>query len=125
MLKDTRFTFTTDASGDATVYAEKWAGPCRLLSVMYDYGDAATGADFTFSYDEYNVVETVLTITNAGVADVVWYPRRIVQDNVGANLTGTAGGDTEPYIILGRPKLVVAQGGNVKTGSVIWVVDTL
>ena len=125
MIKDVKFTFTTDASGDVTANPDFWPGPCRLLSVMYDYGDAATGADFTFSFDRYDVVETVLTITNAGIADIVWYPRRVVQGNTGTNLTGTAGGDVEPYIILGRPKLVVAQGGNAKTGAIIWVVDTL
>lgn len=125
MIKDVRFTFTTDASGDVTAYPLFWPGPCRLLAVMYDYGNAATGADFTFSYDLYDVVETVLTITDAGVADIVWYPRRLVQGNTGADLTGTAGGDREPFIVLGRPKLVVAQGGNAKVGVVIWVVDTL
>mgnify|MGYP001582439925 FL=1 len=125
MLKDVTFNFTTDALGDATVNPVDWYGPARLLSIMYDYGNAATGADLTFSYDLYNVVETVLTITNAGVADAVWYPRRVVQGNTGANLTGAAGGDTEPYIILGRPKLVVAQGGNAKTGAIIWVLDPL
>ena len=123
MLHDIRIPFTTTAGGAATEYPTFWPGASRVLAVVYDRGDVDTGADLTLSYDRYDVVETVLTITNAGTSDVIWYPRRIVQDNVGADLTGLAGGDVEPYLLMGRPKLVVAQGGATKTGALILVVQ--
>lgn len=123
MLYDIILPFTTSAGGAATVNPVFWPGPARLLAVLYDRGDVDAGADLTISYDLYNVLETMLTITNAGAADAVWYPRRIVQGNTGADLTGTAGGDVEPYLMMGRPKLVVAQGGATTTGAVILVVQ--
>ena len=123
MLHDIVLPFTTTAGGAATVTPAFWPGPSKLLAVLYDRGTVDAGADLTISYDLYDVVETLLTITNAGAADVVWYPRRVVQGNTGANLTGLAGGDVEPYLVMGRPQLVVAQGGNALTGAVILVVQ--
>lgn len=123
MIHDIRIPFTTTSGGAATEYPTFWPGPSRLLSVMYDRGNVDTGADLTLSYDLYDVVETLLTITNAGTSDVVWYPRRVVQGATGVDLTGTSGGDTEPYLLMGRPKLVVAQGGATLTGAIILVVQ--
>lgn len=122
MLVDILIPITTDASGDSTDYPGDWPAIGYLECVLYDAGDFDTGADFTLSWDRYSVAETVLTVTNAGTADDIWYPRRAVDDNAAAAQT-LADGDWTRFLILGRPKVVTAQGGNAKTGALIWVVE--
>lgn len=100
---------TTDASGDLIVtdtnnivgYVEK---------VVMDYDDAATGADLTLT--ENGVVsQPIITVTNAGTADLTWYPRATT-----VNVSNTAfTEDQAARIFVTAPlKLVVAQGGSAK-----------
>lgn len=121
-LKELRIPFTVDASGDAVVYGSR---PIfgRLIAVLYDRGDMDTGADYILTCDRYDVVETVLTITNAGTADIIWYPRRLVQSETAGALTGTHGGDREPYLMIGRPKLTVDEGGTSTSGAFILIYE--
>ena len=121
-LKEMRIPFTTDTSGDAVVYGERSVF-ARLIAVLYDRGDMLTGADLVLTADQYAVVETILTITNAGVTDKIWYPRRLVQGETGADLTGTRGGDREPFLIIGRTKLTVDEGGSTKSGALILILE--
>ena len=122
-LNEMRIPFTTDASGDAVVYGEKSVF-ARLIAVFYDRGDMVTGTDFILTTDQYPVVEAILTVANAGTSDVIWYPRRLVQGGSdGANLTGTSGGDREPYLMIGRPKLTVDEGGATKSGAFILIYE--
>lgn len=106
-------TFTTDGSGNATVYTDAVNG--RILSVIYTYGDAATGADITISTE--TTAQTVLTVTNAGTASTQWQPRLDQHDNVAA-----AQGYTEAWAVDERVKVVVAQGGDTKTGTITVIV---
>jgi len=121
-LKDMRIAITVDASGDLVTYGEKSIFG-RLIAVLYDRGDMDTGTDLTLTWDSYPVTETILTITNAGTADKIWYPRRLLQGETGSDLTGTSGGDREPFIIMGRPKLTVDEGGASKSGALILVYE--
>ena len=122
-IKDMRIAFTTDASGDAVVYGEA-SIRARLLAVMYDYGDAATGADLTLTTDQYAVVESLFVVADLGVADAIWYPRHILHNNAnGVVLVGANGGDREPCLIIGRPKITIAQGGNAKSGAFILIYE--
>jgi hypothetical protein len=122
-LQEMRIPFTVDASGDAVVYGERPVF-ARLIAVFYDRGDMDTDTDFVLTTDRYDVVEDILTITNAGTSDVIWYPRRLVQGGAdGANLTGTSGGDREPYLIIGRPKLTVDEGGSETSGAFILIYE--
>lgn len=122
MLHDMKLSFTTDSDGNAVVYGERTIKG-RLIAVMYDRGDMVTGADLTLTWDRYGVTETVFNPTNVGTADFISYPRRLVQDAADGDLTGAAGGDREPYLILGRPKLTVAQGGDIKSGALILIYE--
>lgn len=122
-IKDMRIAFTTDASGDAVVYGER-SLRARLIAVMYDYGDAATGADLTLTTDQYDVVESLFVVANLGVADLIWYPRHILHNNAsGAVLVGASGGDRDPPLIIGRPKITIASGGDTKSGAFILIYE--
>ena len=117
-----RIEFTTDSDGDAVVYGESSIF-ARLIAVFYDRGDMVTGTDFVLTTDNYDVVEAILTITNAGTSDVIWYPRRLLQGETGSNLTGTTGGDRDPFLMIGRPKLTVDEGGDSKSGAFILIYE--
>lgn len=121
-LKEMRIAFTTDTSGDAVVYGERPVFG-RLITVLYDRGDMVTGTDFVLTTDRYDVVETILTITDVGTADKIWRPRRLVQNASGGDLAGTLGGDREPYLMIGRPKLTVDEGGSTKSGAFILILE--
>lgn len=120
MLRSERVAFTTNGDGDATVYS----GPIRgyLHALRYVYGDAATGADFTITDDATGIA--LLTVTNAGTSSTTHMPRgaTVTTANAAALYAsgGTAVNDRIP--IVGRVKLVVAEGGATKTGTlvVIW-----
>jgi len=113
VLRRVKAEFTTDGSGDATVYTDSVNG--FLQAVFYDYDDAATGADFTIT--EEDTGRALLTITNAGVADLEWKPQ------IGTHpVANTAGGTASTVLldhnaVVGRIKIVVAQGGDTKDGD--------
>ncbi len=123
MLTEVRIPFTVDASGDAIAYGEGTV-LARLIAVQFDAGDMDTGTDLVLTTDRHDVVEVLLTITNTGTSDKIWYPRRLVQKTSdGTDLTGTSGGDREPPLIIGRPKLTVDEGGISKSGAIILILE--
>lgn len=106
-----KVTLTTDASGNCTAYTEQpVSGP--VLAVLYTRGTLdATTTDITVSTEI--TAQTVLTLTNV-TASGNYYPRSVNHGNTGTALTGV-----EPiYAAQERIKIVVAQGGNVGTGSI-------
>lgn len=112
---------TTDGSGDATVNA-----PARiigkLIAVEWVVGDFAAGVDAVISEQGRvsGVARTLLTLTDAN-ANAIYYPRYVVHSEAGVALTGTSGGDREMAYLMGTPRLVVAQGGDTKTGKcILW-----
>ena len=109
---------TTDASGDAAVFGHSLNG--KLYAIEYHPGDIATGATLTVTCNGVGV-KPLLTQANAGTA-VLWkYPRDLVHAVAdGAALTGTSGGDRTMPILAGVLKVVVASGGNAKSGKVIF-----
>ena len=69
------------------------------------------------------VDKTLLTLTDAN-ADDTYYPRDVVHNLTGTALTGTAGGDTTMLLVTGNLKLVVASGGDAKTGGcVVYILE--
>lgn len=102
-------TATTDGSGDATVFSGRVTG--QILGIAYVKTDFADGVDFTITTE--NSGENVWIDTDVNAAEVV-YPRRLVQDTVGANIAATY----EPiYVGADRVKFVIAQGGATRTGT--------
>lgn len=109
-------TVTTDASGDAVAYAPS-AGRARgrLESIQYTKVDFADGVDFTITDEETG--ESLWTDTNVNASEIV-RPRAPVMDQSGAaRLYADAGtGVSDKIAIVSRIKIVIAQGGNAKSG---------
>jgi hypothetical protein len=109
-------TVTTDASGDAVAYAPS-AGRARgrLESIQYEKVDFADGVDFTITDEETG--ESLWTDTSVNASEIV-RPRAPVMDQAGAaRLYADAGTAVADKIaVVSRIKIVIAQGGNAKSG---------
>jgi len=108
---------TTDASGDATVYTENITG--RIQSIRYVKDGTSpydNTVDFTFTAESTGIA--VLTVANV-TASTTYHPVAAAAKTA----DGAASTLTEVGVCLAneRLKLVVAQGGNAKTGS-FWIV---
>lgn len=109
---------TTDVSGDATVNGESNIMG-RLYAILYAPGTLDGGATITVTCQGV-FAKPLLTKATAGTSDTMYYPRDIPHAVAnGAALTATAGGDREMPLLNGRPRLVVASGGNALTGKVV------
>ena len=122
-LKEMVIPFTTDTNQDAVVYGDRSVF-AKVFAICYDRGDVVTGADIDVTAVNGSlVVENVLETTNIGVADLIIYPRRLVQNNAGGALTGTHGGDREMYLLNGLPRVTVDEGGSEKSGAIILILE--
>ena len=106
---------TTDASGDATGYTPNVTG--RIVSIQYVKTDFADGVDFVVSGEETGLAIWTKTDVNAAVTV---YPVHAA----GTAAAGAASTINEQPIVLvnERIQVVVAQGGDTKTGVVHIVV---
>jgi len=111
-----RIDLTTNASGAATVTDDK---PLmgKLYAVQLADGTFDDGVDLTLTCETPDLSIPLLTIANWNT-DQVLYPRVLQNLNTDGSALAT---HTEP-IVAGKIKAVIAQGGNVKTGSVICYV---
>jgi hypothetical protein len=119
MLIDVTATITTDASGDATVYlGTRLRG--RVHALKYAPGTIDTGGDLTITGETTGV--PILVKANAGTATVWFYPRELVS----LHTDGSDASDafTDIHVLNERIKVVVAQGGNAKTGAITAYIDT-
>jgi hypothetical protein len=115
-MKKSYLKFTTAADGSATVTDTRWITG-ELCAVVYVPGDIDTAATVTVTC-EGPISKAILTKANAGTANVTFYPRDLVNAVAdGAALTGTAGGDRTEPLLDGKVKVVIASGGNVKSGG--------
>ena len=105
---------TTSTGGAATITGPR-AIHGLLFAVKYNLGDLASTTDAVLStVNSLAANANILTLTNAS-ASAMYYPKTTAHDNAGAAQTAV---DTY-QVIDGVPKLVLAQGGNAKTGGVI------
>lgn len=116
MIRSESVPFTTTAGGAATVYSSAFRG--YVHAIRYVWADGDTGLDATITDDASGL--PILTITNAGVASTNHYPRAATVGITNAALV-YAGTDavTDRIPVTSKVKFVIAQGGNVKTGSFI------
>jgi len=115
MLRDVILTATTNSSGDKTLKSpDQVAG--LLIGIEWVVGTFDTGVDATITLQDTpsGVARTLLTLTNAN-ANAFYNVRADEHDSTGTAITG---GKCYP-LIVGKPQVVVASGGNTKTGSVI------
>jgi len=109
-----KVTVTTAADGSATAYTPRLAG--ELDAIHYVKTDFADGVDFTITSEATG--ESLWTDTNVNASEVV-RPRAPVADQSGAaRLYASGGTAVSDRIALAsdRIKIVIAQGGNAKSG---------
>ena len=108
-------TLVTDASGDATGYSPVITG--RILTIHYVATDYSAGVDFTITAEATG--ETIWTESNVNATKTV-APRQATHSTAGvAALYAAAGTAVNDHVALAndRVKIVVAAGGNAKTGA--------
>lgn len=111
----------TAADGSATAYSPVVTG--RISTIRYVKTDFATGVDFTITADATG--ETIWTESNVDASKTV-APRQATHGTDGAAaLYAAAGAAVNDKIALAndRVKIVIAQGGNAKTGTFHLVME--
>lgn len=111
----------TDGSGDATAYTPYLSG--YINAIQYVKTDFANGVDFTITADATG--ESILALTDQN-SSVKHFPRAATHSTVGVASVYASGGEAvNSRIALGadRVKIVIAQGGSAKTGTVVVTVD--
>lgn len=113
-LRRVAIALATDGSGDCTAYSVDVAG--LVIGYHYDRGtlDNAT-TDITVTEEDTGAA--LLTLTNV-TASAVYLPRVATHD-----VNGVATGALDAPAVVGRIKVVVAQGGNAKAGTLYAYVD--
>lgn len=120
-----QITVTTNASGVSTAYIPADGQPAfngKLSSISYARVDMSTTADFTITADQSG--ETLWDEDNITASKAV-APRQPTHDNVGTASLYAATFPVEDYYRLAddRIKIVLAQAGNVKTGTFTVIVE--
>lgn len=111
---------TVNSSGAATVYSTLPVTG-RVLQLRYVPDGSTpldTGADLTITGETTGVA--IATLSNIGTSAFTTVPRQATHDVTGAALVYIAAGQpvTEPVYVAGeRIKVVVAQGGTSKIGT--------
>jgi len=113
-IKRTSIALATDGSGDCTAYSSSVAG--HVIGFYYDRGtlDNAT-TDITVT-EEFTGAP-LLTLTNV-TATARYRPRVATHD-----VNGVATGALDAPAVVGRIKVVVAQGGASKAGTLYAYID--
>lgn len=112
---------TTDASGDATVYSPYLTG--YINDIEYVKTDFADGVDFTITLE--GTGRGLWTESNVNAA-AIKAPRQPTHSLVGAAQLYASGGTAVNDRVAAardRVKIVIASGGNVKTGTFVITVD--
>ena len=108
-------TVVTAADGSATEYLGPFTG--FLNRLVYTKVDFSAGVDFTITVESTG--ENLYTLTNQDSSSVK-APRTPTHDGIGAaSLYAATGEPVEDRILLvdDRIKIVIASGGNVKSGT--------
>jgi hypothetical protein len=115
-MKRILISLTADGSGDATAYGEAIVG--LLHAVQLVDGTFADGVDLTLTCEKEDLSIPLLTIANWNTDQMV-YPRVLKNLNTDGS---TIAGQYEFPLVYGRPKAVIAQGGNGGAGKVVLYV---
>lgn len=114
---------TVNASGDATVYTPAIAG--RVLQIRYKPHASTpldTNADLTITGETTGL--EIATLSNIGTSAFTKVPRHTTHGITGTALVyaGTDPVAEPPYVAGERIKVVVAQGGNAKIGTLYLLI---
>lgn len=120
MLRSFEIEITTAADGSATAYSASASIAGKVVGIKYEFGDLANTADFTITGE--TSTSPIMTIANVAAADTFWTPRILPNKNSdGAAYTDGVG--PAPLLFGERIKVVTAQGGNAKTGTMTFYVE--
>lgn len=114
MSRTVKIPVTTDAGGAATETRIGVHGD--VLSVTFDSGDMTTGTVDCTVTDDLTGAAIASFTDQATATKAKRYPKVVPTQPNGTALT-TAGPAVSPTL-SGRVKVVIAQGGNVKSGTV-------
>lgn len=117
MFSSSKIDIVTNSSGAATVQLTH--GQNRklngfLVCIKYTPGTIDTGADLTITGEESGI--PILTKANAGTSTVFYYPRALIN----AVADGAEAASPSEFIPIKdeRIQVVIANGGDTKTGSI-------
>jgi hypothetical protein len=111
-----KLNFTTDGSGNATVESsDVYIGYLEALQLID--GDVADLVDIVVTCEQGDLSIPILTKADWNTDQMV-YPR-VLQ---ALNTDGTALTTHTRHIVSGKLKIVIAQGGDTKTGAVIFYI---
>lgn len=113
---------TTDGDGAATVYSPKIASG-KLSQIRYVKTDFADGVDFTITLETTG--EAIWAEENVN-ASATRAPRQPIHSTAGVAALYAAGGAAvldKIAIGMDRFKIVVAAGGDTKTGTFYFVIE--
>lgn len=115
MLKHEPLSLATDGSGNGTAQTARAISGIIHSFDWYGSGLAA-GADLVISLVDTGaeVDKTLLTLTDAANSNKEYFARTLEQSNVGGDLATY----TE-YVVMGKIKAVIAQGGATNTAKLI------
>lgn len=114
-------TVTTDAGGDATAYTPVVTG--KLAQIRYVKNDYAVGVDFTITAEATG--ETLWAQSDVNASATV-APRQATHSTAGVAALYAGGGTAvldKIALANDRIKIVVAQGGNAKSGTFHFVLE--
>lgn len=117
MIEKCTATITTDSSGNATVYlGSKLRG--RVHAINYVAGTLENTADLVITGEDTGVA--ILTDSPTGSE---WFYPRAFPNAVTTGGAGTVAAE-DVHVLKERIKVVVAQGGDTKTGTITVYIDT-
>jgi hypothetical protein len=113
-IKKETVSVTTAADGSATAYSNVVNG--RILSIQYAKDDFADGVYFTITTETSG--QDLWVDMNINASETV-HPRTQVHDTTGSALTldGTRKNVAPVVVADERIKIVIAAGGNAKSGT--------
>lgn len=117
MIVDIKFSVTTSAGGAVTATSTQLAIG-KLINIDYDFSDLDATADITLSYTGGAGVSRNLIVFTNSQANA---SSSVLTDGLDA-AASASGTDFEAFV-GGRLKLVVAQGGNVKTATFVAYIE--
>lgn len=123
MFSSAKVDIVTNSSGAAEVYLQQGVNNGLngfLVCMKYTPGTIATGAVLTITGESSGI--PIMTKTGAGTSTVFYYPRALL-NAVADGAEGTTPSEFIP-IKNERIKIVVASGGDTKTGSIeAWIAN--
>jgi len=123
-LVERRLIGTTNSDGAATITDPEGGVIGKLYAVAWVDGSLVDNNTSVLSVINSDAATTLLTLgSGEGDSDDIKYPRVLVQDLEDTDLTGTAGGDRAMPVISGTLRLVIASGGDKKTGGCLVYIE--